>query len=329
MKILIVGLGSIGKRHLKNISSKTNYEIIVYTKRTDFPNTHKKNIKIFHDLDLCLKENPNVAFITNETINHIPIALKLAKRGLHLFIEKPISNDLKQMKNLLQIVRERKIVTMVGCNFRFHNCIKKIKSLIEQKKIGKIISVKVECGTYLPNWHPYEDYSKGYAARDDLGGGVVLTCIHELDYLYWFFGKIKEVFSITGKFSDLKVSTDDLSAIILKFKNNIIGEVHLDYFQRPEARSCKIIGTNGTIEWNSLSNEVKIYSPRKKKWERVLKMKKEETDKMYLKELEHFLDCVKNKKKSINNFEQGTYLLKTSLEIKKSSVIKKSIMLGE
>lgn len=92
----------------------------------------------------------------------------------------------------------------MGCNLRFHDCIKKMKSLLEKETIGKIISVKVECGAYLPDWHPYEDYSKGYAARDDLGGGVVLTCIHELDYLYWFFGEIKEVFSITGKFSNLK-----------------------------------------------------------------------------------------------------------------------------
>ena len=327
MKILIVGLGSIGRRHLTNICSKTNYEIIVYTKRTDLSNIRKKNIKIFNDLDLCLKENPSIAFITNETINHVPIALKLAKRGLHLFIEKPISNDMNQMKNLLQIVKRKKIITLVGCNFRFDKCIQKIKSLIEQKKIGKVISVKVEYGTYLPDWHPDENYSKGYAARDDLGGGVVLTCIHELDYLYWFFGKIKEVFSITGKFSDLKVTTDDLSAIILRFKSNIIAEIHLDYFQRPEARSCKIIGTNGTIKWNTLTNEVNIYSSKNKRWKNVLKVKKGERDQMYINELKHFFNCVENKKKTINDFEEGAYLLKTSLQIKKSSKIKKSIML--
>ena len=327
MKILIVGLGSIGKRHLTNICSTTNYEIIIFSKRTDLQDLRKKNIKVFDSLDLCLKENPNVAFITNETSKHIPIALRLAKKGLHLFIEKPISNDLKQMKKLLEIVKEKKIITLVGCNFRFHNCIRKIKSLIEQKKIGKIISVKVECGTYLPDWHPYEDYSRGYAARDDLGGGIVLTCIHELDYLYWFFGKINEVFSITGKFSELKVTTDDLSAIILKFKNNVIAEVHLDYFQRPEARSCKIIGTIGTIEWNYTTNEVKVYSSRTKKWTSMMKVKQEEKEQMYLKELKHFLDCIKNKKKSINDFEQGTYLLKTALGIKKSSIMKRSIIL--
>ena len=327
MKILIVGLGSIGKRHLTNICSTTNYEIIIFSKRTDLQDLRKKNIKVFDSLDLCLKENPNVAFITNETSKHIPIALRLAKKGLHLFIEKPISNDLKQMKKLLEIVKEKKIITLVGCNFRFHNCIRKIKSLIEQKKIGKIISVKVECGTYLPDWHPYEDYSRGYAARDDLGGGIVLTCIHELDYLYWFFGKINEVFSITGTFSELKVTTDDLSAIILKFKNNVIAEVHLDYFQRPEARSCKIIGTIGTIEWNYTTNEVKVYSPRTKKWTSMMKVKQEEKEQMYLKELKHFLDCIKNKKKSINDFEQGTYLLKTALGIKKSSIMKRSIIL--
>ena len=328
---MIVGLGSIGKRHLRNILAIENtkkLEIIIYSKQTKSYLSNHKNIKIFDTLDKCLLEKPDVAFITNETVHHIPIAIKLAKVGLDLFIEKPLSNKISNVKTFSKIVETKKLITLVGCNLRFHRCINEIKNLIDQKVIGDIISVKVECGTYLPDWHPNEDYSKSYASRDDLGGGVVLTCIHELDYLFWFFGETQEVFSMTGKYSNLKITASDLSAIILKFKNNIIAEVHLDYFQKPEARSCKLIGTKGTITWDSLSNEVKIYDFKKSKWKSKLKIKKYDKNEMYVKELEHFIHCVNKKKKTINDISQGEYVLKIALGIIKSSKLKKSITLN-
>ena len=325
---MIVGLGSIGKRHLRNILAIENtkkLEIIIYSKQTKSYLSNHKNIKIFDTLDKCLLEKPDVGFITNETVHHIPIAIKLAKVGLDLFIEKPLSNKISNVKTFSKIIKTKKLITLVGCNLRFHRCINEIKNLIDQKVIGDIISVKVECGTYLPDWHPNENYSKSYASRDDLGGGVVLTCIHELDYLFWFFGETQEVFSMTGKYSNLKITASDLSAIILKFKNNIIAEIHLDYFQKPEARSCKLIGTKGTIIWDSLSNEVKIYDFKKAKWKSKLRIKKYDKNEMYVKELEHFIQCINKKKKTINDISQGEYVLKVALGIIKSSKLKKSI----
>ncbi len=325
MKFLIAGYGSIGKRHLENIMSNNNSEIIVYSKRKDLSNLTKKNIKIFNSLEKCLAEKPNIGFITNETVHHVPVSKKLANAGLDLFIEKPLSNSTKSISELVKLTKTKKLVTLMGCNLRFHECIKKIKSLIEQEKIGKIISVQVECGTYLPDWHPNEDYSKGYSARDDLGGGVVLTCIHEIDYLYWFFGEVKEVFSFTGKFSNLKIKSDDLSAIIMKFRNNVIAEIHLDYFQKPETRSCKIIGTKGTIVWNSSDNQVKLYNLKNNKWSTKLKIKNYKKNDMYKKELAHFINCIKQKKKSLNDISQGQYVLKIALGIIKSSKLKRVV----
>tara|TARA_Y100000590_G_scaffold463122_1_gene629057 strand:- start:22008 stop:23006 length:999 start_codon:yes stop_codon:yes gene_type:complete len=325
LKFLIAGYGSIGKRHLENLISTNNSKIIVYSKRKDLSNLRKKNIKIFNSLEKCLAEKPNIGFITNETVHHVPTSKKLANAGLNLFIEKPLSNSTKSVSELVKLTKTKKLVTLMGCNLRFHECIKKIKSLIEQEKIGKIISVQVECGTYLPDWHPNEDYSKGYSARDDLGGGVVLTCIHEIDYLYWFFGEVKEVFSFTGKFSNLKIKSDDLSAIIMKFRNNVIAEIHLDYFQKPETRSCKIIGTKGMIVWNSSNNQVKLYNLKNNKWSTKLKIKNYKKNDMYKKELAHFINCIKQKKKSLNDISQGQYVLKIALGIIKSSKLKRVV----
>ena len=328
LKILIVGLGSIGKRHLENILYTTNSQIIIFSKQTKLNFTKNEKIKVFDSLDKCLLEKPNIGFITNVTSDHIPIAIKLAKFGLDLFIEKPLSNNMTNVKKLVKIVEREKLITLMGCNLRFDECIKEMKYLIDKQVIGKIISVKVECGTYLPDWHPYENYKNSYAAKEEFGGGVVLTCIHELDYLYWFFGETQEVFSMTGKYSNLKITASDLSAIILKFKNNIIAEIHLDYFQKPEARSCKLIGTKGTIIWDSLSNEVKIYDFKKAKWKSKLRIKKYDKNEMYVKELEHFIQCINKKKKTINDISQGEYVLKVALGIIKSSKLKKSIALN-
>jgi len=185
--------------------------------------------------------------------------------------------------------------------------------------------VQVENGSYLPDWHPYEDYRRGYAAKKKLGGGVVLTQIHELDYLRWFFGKVSEVRSLSGKFSKLEMDVDDTSASILRFKNNIICELHLDFFQRPQFKRCKIRGTKGVIEWDSDSNVLKVFNSKMKKWRKVdiknnynLKSKNK-INLMYKEELDHFLKCVKQKKKTINPLKDAIDTLRVSLAIKRSS----------
>jgi len=324
-KILVVGYGSIGKRHVNNLLSYSSAKIIICTKQKDIWFLKRKGINIYNSLDRCLEENPDIGFVANETSFHIPIAIKLAKAGLDLFLEKPLSDSMRGVKTLVNLIKRKKLITQMGCNWRFHPCIKKIKQLISQNAIGRIISVHVENGSYLPDWHPSEDYRLGYAARKDLGGGIVLTQIHELDYLYWFFGDIKEVFSVTGKFSDLEIMTDDLSSNILRFKNNVISELHLDYFQRPDFKSCKIKGTKGVLYWNSQTNEVKLYNMKKKMWLVKMKVKNYQTNSMYIDEIKHFLKCVDKRKETINNIEQGVKTLETSLAIKKSSKLKRMI----
>ena len=192
---------------------------------------------------------------------------------MDLFIEKPLSDSIKGVETLRKIVKQKKLVIQMGYHLRFHQCIIKIRKLIKQKKIGKIISIQAENGSYLPDWHPYENYRRGYAGKKELGGGIVLTQIHDVDYLYWFFGNPKSIFSVMGKFSDLDISVEDYSASIIQFKNKITAELHLDFFQPPEFRGCKIKATNGIISWNSLDNQVKLYNNKKRKWEVVFRAK--------------------------------------------------------
>lgn len=326
MKALVVGYGSIGKRHVDNLLSFPNIEILICTNRNDV-NLGKKRCRVVRSLERCLKENPTIGFVTNVTSLHVSSAIKLANAGINLLIEKPLSNSLHNIDKLTEAVRKKKIITLMGCQLRFHPCISKIKEIISRNEIGRVISVHVESGSYLPDWHPHEDYRDSYASRKDLGGGIVLTCIHEIDYLYWFFGDVKEVFSMTGKYSDLDLSVDDLSSILIKYKNNIIAEVHLDYFQRPDFRSCKIIGTAGTIYWDSEINSVKVYDIKKKKWIEKIKLSNYDKNSMYLEELSYFLKCVKKKEYTINNVYDGVKTLQIALAVMRSAKLKRVVTL--
>jgi predicted dehydrogenase len=315
---LVVGYGSIGRRHVRNLLKIPKIEILICTKQKKLK-INKKRIIVFDKLEDALKEKPTAAFITNITSKHITTSIKIAKQGIHLFIEKPLSHSENEMLNLTKIVKEKKLVTMMGCNLRFNPCIKKIQEIICKGEIGRIINAQVECGTFLPDWHPSEDYRLGYSAQKSMGGGVILTVIHEIDYLYWLFGNVKEVISISGKYSDLDLDVEDLSASILKFKNNVIAELHLDYFQRPNSRRCKIIGTKGVVTWDENSNLVKVYHVHNKKWKTSLNKSKYNNNQEYIDEIKHFLKCVTKKKKSINDLKQGIDTLKIALAIKKSS----------
>ena len=328
LKILVVGYGSIGKRHTDNLLDIGNLDIIICTKNKESFKLIQKGVKIFTSLEDAIKQKPDISIICNETSFHVETAIKLAKIDSHLFIEKPISNSLERMKELLKIVKQKKLITMVGCNMRFHDGIKLIKKSVDNNELGQIFSVVVENGSYMPDWHPGEDYQISYASNKKLGGGVVLTQIHEIDYLFWFFGKVSTVSSISGKLSNLKIDVEDFSSSVLKFKNNIIAEVHLDYFQKPAVRTCKIMGKKGKIIWNYENNHLQIFKNHTKKFSTKLIDKKFKRNKMYKEELKYFLNCIKNKKKCMNSIVEAYEIQKVALAIKHSSDIGKNISLG-
>ena len=319
LKILVIGYGSIGKRHIRNLSKIGNKQISICTRNDDALKLKNKDIKIFKTVNDAVIEEFDIVVICNETSFHVETALKFAEKGCHIFIEKPISDSLEGISKLSKIAKQKKIITMIGCNMRFLPGIKLMKKLIDEESIGRIFSVLVENGSYMPDWHPWEDYKKSYAGSRRLGGGVVLTQIHEYDYLFWFFGKVHEVYAINEKFSDLKIDVEDLSASLLKFKKKIIAEVHLDYFQKPNYRTCKIIGTKGQIKWNWENEHVEIYDYKKKKWITKNYREKFDRNEMYVDEMKYFLKCVKTKKNPMNSINDARIVQEIALAVKKSS----------
>ncbi len=328
MKALVIGYGSIGSRYIQNLSLFLDMEIIVQTDRKLDKFLKKNNCVIVRTLNESIKQKPDFAVISTETSFHLKTAKKLAQHNIPFLLEKPLSHTLNGIDDLLKIIKERKLITLMGCPLRFHPCLKKIKQILEKKGIGQIYSVYSENGSFLPDWHPKEDYRKSYAAKKELGGGVLLTNIHEIDYLYWFFGKIRKTYATIGKISNLILNVDDYAAINLNFFNNIIAEIHLDFFQISKSRKLKIIGEKGVINCDLVNNKVKLYTTKNPKWKTVLSKQSFDLNKIYIDELNHFIYCVKSHKITINPITVGAEVLKTVFLIKKSVKEKRMINYG-
>lgn len=312
MKILICGLGSIGKRHANNLLTLKKKKLIFFRERNfDLNDQNLKKKKSFRSLTKALNENPDVAFICNTTSKHINTAIKCAKKGCHLFIEKPLSNNLKKLKILESIINKKKIKVMIGYNMRFHPLMIKIKKMLKNKELGSIYNLQTEWSEYLPDWHPWENYKYTYAAQKKMGGGCNLTLSHELDSMYWLFGKIKKVknFKI-NKY--LRGDVDTSSDFLVKFNNDIIGYSHIDFLGKPHIRKMYISGIKKKVFFNYYKNQIKIVN--RSGDIKLIKVKFKKND-MYLDEIKYFLKCIKNNTNPSPSIEESKYILKKFLSI--------------
>jgi len=313
-KALIVGRGSTGNRHLQNLLRLGCSRLSVCRTRREGSEISPADdgIRSYYDLEEALSHEPEIVFITNPTAFHVPVALAAAERGCNLFIEKPLSHTLEGCAKLLGLVKQRDLVATVGYNLRFHPVLKAVREIILAGQIGKVLNVRAWIGQYLPDWHPGEDYRNGYMALPELGGGVILTLSHELDYLFWLFGEVAEVTAVSARPRCLEMSTESLAEISLEFENGILGQVHLDCLRRTPARGCDIIGTDGTIQADLLKSKIRVYRPGASEpmtIERPLR----DSNAMYLDEVADFLQCVRDKRVPKVSLEEGMAVLKIAL----------------
>ncbi len=320
LKFLIVGFGSIGERHFDNLKQIGDVEVSVLTRRhLDLPDT-----KVYSSVKDASQESYDAVFITNETALHIPTAVKFAEKGYNLFIEKPLSNNLEDVDKLVSLVSKHNLKVMIGCNMRFHPSVRLLKEFVQQGKIGRILSARIEAGQYLPDWHPERDYRNSYSASKEKGGGVILDLIHELDYAYWFFGEVDNIFCFSGKKSNLEIETEDIAEILIEFRNGTLCEVHLDYLQRYPRRSISVIGTEGIIQADLITNWVRMFEASKGDWETFNTGGEFERNKMYQNEVKHFTNYLSGSPaEPLIGLRDGINVLRIALAAKESSLTRR------
>jgi len=320
MRVLVVGCGSIGQRHLHNLSTVEDVHLSACRAvgNRELDADLRDRVEIYVEWRQALLDRPDAVIVANPTSLHIQTALDAAQAGCHLFIEKPLSHDLQGVNLLISEVQNRDLVTLMGCNLRFHPGLQQVQQLLVSQAIGNVLSVRSEAGSYLPDWRPWQDYRQSYSAREELGGGVILDLIHELDYLYWFFGGVKSVFASAEHRSELEIETEDVAEILLEHENGIWSSVHLDYCQRPPKRICYIVGETGTIRWDYYAGTVSVRQTSTGEWQ-VFADGLEDRNEMYLAEMQHFIDCLEGKAQPINNIVTGTEVLRIALAAKQSA----------
>jgi predicted dehydrogenase len=332
MKYLITGLGSIGRRHLRNLLMLGERDILFYrTHHSTLPEDELLGFPVETDLQTALAHKPDAVIVSNPTALHLDVAIPAAEAGCHLFLEKPVSHNLDRIDQLKQAVHLNNLRVFVGFQFRFHLGLRQIAQLLSEKVVGEPVSVRAHWGEYLPGWHPWEDYRQGYSARPDLGGGVVLTLCHPFDYLRWLFGEVDALWALTGNQGGLGLKVEDTAEIGLRFASGVLGSVHLNFIQRPPAHWLEIIGTDGTMRWDYYRNTVEILAESTQETASQSAVStqlsaialSEIRNQMFVAEMRHFLDILQGNKQPVCTLDDGIRALELALAVHESTQKKK------
>lgn len=260
MKYLIAGFGSIGRRHFRNLYTLGERDFVfLRSNRSTLPGDEITEFPFETDLGNALAYKPDVVIVSNPTSLHLDVAIPAAQAGCHLFIEKPLSHSMERIDHLQAAVLQGGGQVLVGFQFRYHPHLIQLKTILEHGELGEVVSVRVEWGEYLPDWHPWEDYRLGYSARKNLGGGVVLTLCHPLDYLHWLLGDATNLWAFKSQVNALGIEVEGVTEIGLQFANGVVGSVHLDYIQRPHKHHLEVVGSKGKISWDAIDGVLHVF----------------------------------------------------------------------
>jgi predicted dehydrogenase len=326
MKFLIAGLGSIGRRHFRNLIALGEKDIVLLrTRKATLPDDELAGYPVETDVQAALqKHKPDAVIVTNPTSMHLDVAIPAAEAGCHILLEKPVSHSLERLDVLQKVAQANRCRILVGFQFRYHPTLNKVYELLQSNVLGSILTVHAHWGEYLPQWHPWEDYRQSYAARADLGGGVILTLTHPLDYLRYLVGDVESLWSFNGHSSPLEIDVEDIAEIGLKFTNGAVGGVHVNYVQRPPVHRFEIVGTEGTLRWDNSDGVLNLYKmssafglysdhPPAPVIETFSPPEGFERNQLFVAQTRHFIEVVHGESEPICSLEDGVQALRLVL----------------
>jgi len=313
MKFLIAGFGSIGRRHFRNLLAMGEKDILLYrSNQSTLPDDEISGFPVETNLQAALDHHPDAVIVSNPTALHLDVAIPAAQAGCAILLEKPISHSLDHAREFHSIVKDNGAQVLVGFQFRYHPTLRRAAQLIASGAIGAPATARAHWGEYLPDWHPWEDYRKGYAARPDLGGGVILTLCHPFDYLRMLLGDVSRVWALTPPPS-LELPVEDAAEIGLQFASGSVGSIHLDYVQQPPSHTLEVIGSAGLLRWNNADGGLAVYDPLKKAWEVEFPPEGFERNSMFIDEIRNLLGMLRGEAAPECTLEDGIRALEVAL----------------
>jgi predicted dehydrogenase len=321
MKFLIAGFGSIGRRHLRNLRTLGETDIVLLrSNKSTLPDDEIMGLPVETDIDSALAHKPDGVIIANPTALHLAVAIPAARAGCAVLMEKPISHTLSQISEFKDAIKTGGAGVLLGYQFRFHPGLQQVKAWLEEGMIGRPLSYRAQWGEYLPNWHPWEDYRASYTSRQDLGGGVVVTLSHPVDYLRWLLGDVQKLWAFSGKISDLEIQVEDYAEIGMQFSSGAAGSLHVDYFQQPPSHTLEISGTKGRIIWDNSDGRAELFRSETGVWQDVSLPANFDRNELFMAEMRHFIDVIQHKAEPLCSLADGEAALKICLAVHQSAV---------
>lgn len=332
MRVVVFGAGSIGQRHLRNLVALGHRVVAV----VDPSRARLDEARTVAPVDCALlaeeargfDQAADAALVCSPTSCHVRQARAAVARGWHVFVEKPLSHTLDDTDTLVAEAARAERTVLVGCNMRFFPSLQLVKRLLDEGRTGRVLSARAHCGYYLPSWHPDEDYRQSYSSRKELGGGVILDDIHEIDYLGWLLGDVREVFCFAEKLSRLEIDTEDVAEIFLRYASGAVATVHLDYLQRTYRRGCEIVGEDGVIVWDYIDQTVQLFGKEDHEAQTFFESINTDRNAMFLREMEHFARCVRGEATPAVDARAGRRALEIALAAQRSARERRIVALG-
>ena len=290
---LIIGAGSIGQRHILNLKKIGIKNITALRSKKGHYKKLPKDLGVseIDSWEEALNLESDIAIISNPTSLHVDAALKIAGSVKGIFIEKPLSNTLSSCNQLIDLLNAKKITSFVGHNLMFHPIVKKIIDFYNENDVGEIINIQCQVGQWLPDWHPYEDFTKAYYARKDLGGGATLTLIHEIHLALELAGLPTYVSGEITEYKKLNLDVDVCSDLMIKHKSGAVSQIHLDFLQRPSHRSGIVTFEKAWLSYDFSKMEITAQKINEEPYE-LFKNCDYDSNSMYINQLKEFVCMV-------------------------------------
>ena len=324
--IAIIGLGSIGQRHLRLVRElRPEIRItIVRSSKGKKTDEEKYADDVCYYLEDAIESGIQAAIISNPAIYHVRETIKLMKASIHVLVEKPLSHTMENIYKLLEIEKISGVVGLIGYCLRYDPAAIKFREILHNEKTGQILHAKIDCSSYLPVWRPGKDYRQSVSARKELGGGVLLELSHEQDYIRWFFGNMESVHASLSNSGTLDIDVEDSADMIFKSKEGYAVTAHLDFNCRNFRRICSARCTEGELIWDAVMQEV-TWRPADGSAE--VERFEHERDFIYRAQLKHFFDCIEQNQTPVIALKEGVAVMRMIEAVKESNALGKTVAL--
>lgn len=308
-EVLVAGLGSVGERHVRNLLAEGQTNVTVL-RRAEGParTLEPGSFRTITSADEAFARKPTAVIIATPSAMHVPLLAQAIDAGIPAMVEVPLASSLDGLPEAMKQAHANDVPVLIAHNLRFHPCLQQVRESVQRGDVGDVLYSQAQFGEFLPGSHTWEDYRGRYEARADLGGGAIYTSLHELDHVVWLFGDAEAVNCVTRTRS-LDVDVEDTAMLIIEHKSGVLSQITLDFVQRPYRRWLQVIGSEGTLEWEFLSNEVRRFTTKGPGWETAFSVPGYDAGDSYLDELRHFARVVRREEAPVVDLAHALHVL--------------------